>query len=117
MKYVDESEERTVEAWLEQAVEQLCASVEPEAVILFGSWARGRATRHSDLDLCIIWDTSLSPVERIGRILEELPRSPRPVEPVVYTPVEWEEVRSTNAFARRIEEEGRILYERGEVVE
>jgi len=117
MRYVEAEEEERVAAWLEAVVDRLVGHMEPERVILFGSWARGTATRHSDIDLCIIWDTEADHLDRIGRVMELVADAPRPVEPVVYTPAEWEEAREHVPFVRRIADEGRVLYERGEAVE
>lgn len=102
-----------VERWLNEAVARLARTLDPEHIILFGSWARGTATRRSDIDVCVIWETGLAPLERIGRVLHLLSDAPRPVEAVVYTPDEW--ARSYSPFVRRIQEEGTVLCERGEV--
>lgn len=106
-----------VAAWLEEAVPRLVRELVPERILLFGSWARKTATRRSDIDVCVIWNTDRSPLERIGRVLELLSDAPRPVEPVVYTPEEWERMRDHVPFVRRIDKEGKVLYERRAVVE
>lgn len=100
--------------WLEKGVARLVGEVEPERVILFGSWARGTATRRSDIDLCVIWKTDLAPLDRIGKVLMILKDAPRPVEAVAYTPKELERLEAS-PFVRRILEEGKVLYERGRV--
>ena len=66
--------------WLEKGVARLVRELEPERIVLFGSWARGTATRRSDVDLCVIWRTDLSPLDRIGRVLMLLKDAPRPAE-------------------------------------
>jgi uncharacterized protein len=55
--------------WLDTAVAQIKAALNPEQIILFGSWARGTASRRSDIDLLIIWETSAPPLDRIGIVL------------------------------------------------
>jgi len=117
VRYIDAQEQEEVEAWLEEAVDRLVRQLGPECILLFGSWARETATRRSDIDLCVILETESAPLERIGRVMELLTDAPRPVEPVVYTPDEWERVRDSVPFARRIATEGTVLYERGETVE
>ena len=97
--------------WLDRAVERLVGRLDPEWVMLFGSYARGTQSRTSDLDLFVVWETELRPLERIGRVMEILSDSPRPLETVVYTPAEFERNRSI-PFIRRILSEGRILYGR-----
>lgn len=36
--------------WLEPAIARLCQHLDPDRILLFGSWARGSATRWSDGD-------------------------------------------------------------------
>ena len=99
------------ERWIDEAVRRIVLAIRPEKVILFGSYGRGTQTRKSDIDLFVIWETDLGPLDRMGCVLELLRDSPRPVEPVVYTPAETERNRSA-PFVRRILSEGRVLYDR-----
>ncbi len=103
----------TVQAWLATAVERLVRELDPERILLFGSHARGTAGRRSDLDLIVVWDTQLQPLERIGRVLALLADAPRPVDVLVYTPAEFAE-RVDLPFLRGVLREARVLYERGE---
>lgn len=102
-----------VERWLEEATTRLVREIDPESVILFGAFSRGTATRRSDVDLCVIWETVSSPLERIGAILSILRDAPRPVDAVSYTPEEL--ARLDTPFIRRILKEGKVLYERGTI--
>jgi predicted nucleotidyltransferase len=97
--------------WLDAAVLRLRSAFDPSLVLLFGSRARGTATRRSDLDLLLVCETPAGPLERIERVLRLLQDSPWPVEPVVLTPGELQSM-SHRPFIRRILAEGRILYER-----
>lgn len=101
------------DAWLALAAERLVQELDPECVMLFGSYARGTQSRTSDIDVFVVWDTPLGPLERIGRVMDVLSGSPRPVEAVVYTPAELERNRSI-PFIRRILSEGRVLYQRND---
>ncbi|MBI4527692.1 MAG: nucleotidyltransferase domain-containing protein [Deltaproteobacteria bacterium] len=61
-----------------------------ERVILFGSYARGDATRDSDVDLLVVAPTKERFFERIAsvrRLIREL-RDGLPVSPIVLTPAE-----------------------------
>lgn len=80
-------------------------------VYLFGSYARGTATRHSDLDLLILWDTELPPLARIGEVLLALKDLELTVEPVVLTPSEFAERRAL-PFLRSVMQEAKLIYER-----
>ncbi|RDI96147.1 nucleotidyltransferase domain-containing protein [Meiothermus sp. QL-1] len=83
-----------------------------ERIYLFGSHARGTATRRSDVDLLVLWETPLPPLERIGQVLLALRELPWVVEPVVLTPAEFE-ARRHLPFLRSVIEEAKLLYERG----
>jgi len=105
---VKEADDRV---WLQEAARRLRDDLDPQLVLLFGSRARGTATRKSDIDLLVVWDTEAPPLARIDRVLHLLADSPWPVEVVIYTPKELEAVRH-RPFVRSILEEGRVLYER-----
>lgn len=80
---------------------------------LFGSHARGTPTRRSDLDLLVLWNTNLPPLERIGQVLWALRDLPMPVEAIVLTPQEFQS-RCEGPFLRGVMKEARRIYERGE---
>lgn len=84
-----------VNAWPATAAARLADELDPECVVLFGCYARGTQSRTSDLDIFVVWETSLGPLDRIGRVMDMLYDSPRPVEAVVYTP---EELERTDPF-------------------
>ena len=97
--------------WLDTATARLVRTFDPDLILLFGSRARGTATRRSDLDLLIACDTTEPPLCRIGRVLSLLSDSPWPVEALVYTSQELAAI-AHRPFVRRILSEGRLLYER-----
>ena len=39
-------------------------AISPEKIILFGSYATGKATNESDLDLVVVWNSDLNSHER-----------------------------------------------------
>jgi uncharacterized protein len=80
--------------------------------ILFGSFARGEPTRHSDIDLILIQPTASRFLDRYDGILHELNRaSPGPaVEILIYTPEELRAMQN-RAFVSRALREGRVIYE------
>ena len=60
-----------------------------ERAIVFGSWARGTADGYSDLDLAVVMETDLPPLDR-GALLADLVRSlPVGVDLLVYPPEEF----------------------------
>ena len=100
-----------IQPWLDGATERLRAEFDPEKIILFGSWACGTATRRSDIDLFMIWQCDIRPLERIGKVLDLLLDSPRPVDAIVYTPEELLRCKH-RPFIAQLLREGRVLYER-----
>lgn len=95
------------------AVEKLVNELDPEKIILFGSYAYGNPTPDSDVDLLIILDTNKTRKERV--IAVSLLLYPRlfPVDILVKTPQEIEnELRQGNFFLQEVIKNGRILYER-----
>jgi predicted nucleotidyltransferase len=86
----------------------------PQKVILFGSYAHGRPTKDSDIDLFIVKDTSARMVDRFVEVKQLIydPQLRIPVSPLVYTPQELEERLSMgDDFVREIIREGKVLYE------
>ena len=91
------------------------AQMQPERIILFGSFASGRIGRikeWSDLDVVVVAHTDLPFYQRLDQIY-------RIVEPqvgldvLVYTPEEWDDLTATRRFIREeVVEKGRMLYER-----
>ncbi len=100
------------EAELKKIVSVLKLKYKPERIILFGSFARGKAEKDSDIDLMIIKKTSQNPWVR-QRIVEKLVRRNVPVDLLVYTPQEFQNrVDLGDTFAREVLAKGRLVYEK-----
>jgi predicted nucleotidyltransferase len=99
---------------LRPAIKKIVDELNPEKIILFGSYAYGVPNAHSDVDLLVIMKTRASLKERswaVSRLL--LPR-PFPVDILVKTPKEIkEDLKSGDCFLREILTRGKVLYERG----
>lgn len=83
-----------------------------QKAILFGSFAKGRQTRKSDIDLILIQETEKRYFDRFDGILSDLYRSlrGRDIEVFIYTPEEFEDI-SGRRFIRRALAEGQVIYE------
>ncbi len=95
-------------------VEKIIREIQPEKIILFGSYARGDFNQGSDLDMFIVKDSEES--SRImRRKVESLLWGRRfPVDLIVRKPeeVEWN-FRAKNPFyLYHIFKDGKILYEK-----
>ncbi len=80
--------------------------------ILFGSFARGEQSRHSDVDLILIQKTSQPFFQRYDGLLAGLNNAlpGLTVEALIYTPDELEQIAHRPFIARALRE-GKILYE------
>jgi predicted nucleotidyltransferase len=83
----------------------------PQRVILFGSFARGDHHAMSDADLLIVKETDTPFLDRIAEVLSMCDYD-IPVEPLVYTPRELEQMqREGNSFVEAVLREGIVVYE------
>lgn len=85
----------------------------PQKVILFGSYAWGRPSKSSDVDLLVIKPSKKPRHHRIKEVEELIYPSPLPVDVIVYTPQELKRrFELGDFFVSRIVREGKILYEK-----
>jgi predicted nucleotidyltransferase len=97
---------------LKQRISPICAQHKVKKAILFGSLARNEASRHSDIDIILIQNTSLRFLDRYKGILSAFSRAlPEwDVDLLIYTPAELEKI-SGRPFIKQALKEGKILYE------
>jgi len=106
--------EGKVKETLNEMVNRLVKAFNPERVILFGSYAYGKPTPDSDVDLLIIMESKLSPLERYIAVSKVLTPRVFPMDIIVRTPQEIEQrLRMGDFFIKEILERGKVLYERG----
>ncbi|MBM4035711.1 MAG: nucleotidyltransferase domain-containing protein [Planctomycetes bacterium] len=105
------------EELLRGIVDAIVREVEPEQVLLFGSWARGNPGPDSDLDLLVVEREPFGPGRSRWNELRRIRRSispfPIPKDILVYSSDEvstWR--RSPSNVVGRAFAEGRVLYER-----
>ena len=80
--------------------------------LVFGSMARGEATRRSDVDLILIQDTDKRFFDRYDGLFEDVGTKikDRAVEMLIYTPQELEKIKHRPFVARALRE-GKTIYE------
>ena len=81
----------------------------PQKVILFGSYARGSASKDSDVDLVLIKNTNDNFQTRLKKV-RLLISTTTPVDVFVFTPKEFKEGTKTNPLLSEIERAGKIIY-------
>ena len=101
------------ERLLKEVTDRLIAALDPEQVILFGSWAWGTPNENSDLDLfVIVKESSEGPLQRNRRARECLRDIPVSKDVLVRTRAEAERFRYIHASLEcQVFEEGRVLYD------
>lgn len=98
---------RTIQSF----VNQLAALFRPERVILFGSYAYGKPTGDSDVDLLVIMPHSDHPATKAAEIRNRV-RAGFPVDMVVRSPAEVRRrLAQGDFFIREVIERGTALYE------
>ena len=97
---------------IKKMVDRIVSRIQPEKVIVFGSYAKGKATNRSDLDLFIIKDTHLPMSQRDQEIRPFLSNLLIGVDIHVYTPEEVEEYGAEEySFVHSVMKTGRVVYE------
>ena len=80
-----------------------------QAIILFGSRAKGTEREESDIDICVIANTENK--RRLAATLSAEIESELPIDIIVYTPNDWANcIADKTSFASKILREGRVIY-------
>ncbi|MDI6714655.1 MAG: nucleotidyltransferase domain-containing protein [Thermodesulfovibrio sp.] len=85
---------------VKELVSEMKIKLPVKEVYLYGSFAKNEIHEGSDIDLIIIGDFKERFFDRIGKILE---LTDLPIEPIVYTPEEFDELnKSQNPFITEV---------------
>lgn len=92
-------------------VKQVAARFQPERVILFGSYAYGKPTADSDVDLLVVMPHEGPPAVKAGEIRKQV-RAGFPMDLVVRSPAEIRRrLAMGDFFIHEVMERGQPLYE------
>ncbi len=95
---------------IQRLSDKIAQDFHPERIILFGSYAYGRPTPDSDVDLLVILPHKGKGSAKSAEILVQV-RPTFPVDLLVRTPEQMQQRLAWNDFfLREILEKGRILY-------
>ena len=98
---------------IQEIADKIAAAFQPEKIILFGSYACGGATEHSDVDLLVIAESSEPPPVRSVPIYHLLRNYLVPIDVLVRTPEEMKKLENMPfSFLQTAYREGVTLYER-----
>jgi predicted nucleotidyltransferase len=88
-------------------------AVHPEKIILFGSFAYGKPTPDSDVDLLVIMESDQGVHARMVQLSKILSPRPFPVDLITRTPAELQErLGIGDCFFKEVMTKGKVLYER-----
>ena len=97
---------------IEEYCQEVVSKLNPQAIILFGSFASGDINEASDIDIMVIADFEQSFLDRIGLLLD-LNYSGLPIEPIGYTVEELEKMKQAgNPFIGEAMAKGKVLYQK-----
>jgi predicted nucleotidyltransferase len=91
--------------------QQIAEKFQPERIILFGSYAYGKPTEDSDVDLLVILPFEELPVQKAIAIRQQI-KAPFPLDLIARTPEQIQQrLEMGDFFIQDIMKNGRVLYE------
>jgi predicted nucleotidyltransferase len=106
-------QERVSRSAIRSVVNRIAERFDPERIILFGSYAYGRPTPDSDVDLLVVLQTDERPRAKQLEIARALSPHPFGMDILVRTPAQLKKrIAMGDYFLREITAKGQVLYER-----
>lgn len=96
---------------INEVINRIVKNINPEEIILFGSYASGNPSEDSDLDILIIKEMRMPRYKRSREVKKHLRGMKIPIDVIVYTKKEikkWENTET--AFINQAIKQGKILY-------
>ena len=96
---------------LQEIAQKVVHTFRPKNIILFGSYAYGKPTPDSDLDLLIVMESRDRPAERIRKLSDLFDPRPLPMDFIVLTPGEMRQrLSGFDPFLEEVLAKGQMLY-------
>ena len=86
------------------------AHLQPQQILLFGSWSRNQQDSCSDVDIIVVYETQKRFMDRLQELYVSW-NLPLAVDILAYTPEEFDIMRKESSFVQDAIEEGEIIYE------
>jgi predicted nucleotidyltransferase len=103
--------DKQVRKYIKDLCEQIVRVANPEKIILFGSYAYGKPTEDSDIDLLVVMPVEGHPAYKAAEIRMKV-KTPMAWDLLVRTPeFVAEEIEQGDLFMREIAEQGKVIYE------
>jgi predicted nucleotidyltransferase len=98
---------------LNEIIRRIVKGLQPQKIILFGSYGYGSPMNDSDVDLLVIMETSDRPAHRYLAVSHLIRPRPFPLDILVKTPAEIAQaLEKGDVFISEIVTKGQTLYER-----
>jgi predicted nucleotidyltransferase len=98
---------------IDNLIRRIASRIQPKKIIIFGSYAKGRATIKSDLDILVIKETDLPMARRADDVRSLLSSTLIPIDVLVYTPEEVENyAREPFSFIKSVIQTGKTVFEK-----
>ena len=105
---------KRIDGVISRAIAKIKREYRPEKIILYGSYAYGKPTSGSDLDLFIIKNTTKRRMDRfceVRKIIREIKGIS--IQPIVFTQRELDvRLKIEDDYIKEILEKGKVLYEK-----
>ncbi|AZO94478.1 nucleotidyltransferase domain-containing protein [Halocella sp. SP3-1] len=96
---------------INEVVERIAFNVNPDKIILFGSYAEGNPDDDSDLDILVVKDMNIPRYKRSREIRKYLRGIKVPIDLLVYSQDEIDEWKNNeHAFINKALKNGKVLY-------
>lgn len=96
---------------IDKLIQRIVTRIQPQKVMIFGSYAKGTATIKSDLDIFVIKETELPMANRADDLAPMLSHALIPVDVHIYTPEEVEEYsQEPFSFVSSILKSGKTVF-------
>jgi predicted nucleotidyltransferase len=96
---------------IEDVAKRIGSQINAEAVILFGSYAKGTANENSDVDFLVVAESNLPRFKRSRKLYKLFKPYPFGMDILVYTPAEIEKGRRiSQSFVSTVLQEGKTVY-------
>lgn len=96
---------------IREIVRQIVDRFNPRQVILFGSYAEGKPTQDSDVDLLVVMETNERTLHAAARISGSIDH-PFPLDIVVFSPADFKaSLDRKGVFATEVMRKGVVLHE------
>lgn len=102
----------SIKKYLESVKKRIIKEINPEKIILFGSYARGDYNKDSDIDLLFVVNDGIESIRNIKyKIEDELSDRIFPLDILVYTKEKLEDEKDiVGTLSYHVKKEGQIIY-------